>query len=149
MNADNASEVARKAINILFVANPRGTSIGVFIGVVLDGLIGLFAPLLKGIEVISISAIKLWHLIGFGVVSMNLPSYLKRKAIDPSIANAILFIEKEKEKGNILEWQARQMYANLYAKVLESVTLEDVKSDSESKINSLVSNPSIDKKSNK
>lgn len=149
MNTNAVSEIARKAINILFVANPRGTSIGVFIGVVLDGLIGLFTPLLKSIQWISIASIKTWHLIGLGVVSMNLPSYLKRKSIDPSITNAISFIETEKEKGNITEWQARQMYVNLHAKVLESVSLEVDKSDTESRVRSLASEPSGKNESNK
>jgi hypothetical protein len=142
MNTDEISEITRKAINILFVANPRGTSLGIFIGVVLDGLVGLFTPLLKSIQWLSISAIKIWHLIGLGVFSMNLPSYLKRKEVDPSIKNAISFIESEKEKGNITEWQARQMYVNLHTKVLESVALETDKSDSESKVRSLASEPS-------
>ena len=83
MNTNETSEITRKAINILFVANPKGTSIGIFLGVVLDGLVGLFTPLLKSIQWLSISAIKTWHLIGFGVFSMNLPSYLKRKEVDP------------------------------------------------------------------
>ncbi|MFT6910311.1 MAG: hypothetical protein ACJAS1_007039 [Oleiphilaceae bacterium] len=148
MNADEISRITRKAINILFVANPRGTSLGIFIGVVLDGLVGLFTPLLKSIQWISISAIKTWHLISLGVFSMNLPSYLKRKEIDPSIKNAISFIESEKGKGNITEWQARQMYVNLHTKVLESVALEIDKSDSESKVRSLASEPSSENESN-
>jgi hypothetical protein len=141
MNGDQLTEIGRKAINILFVSNPKGTSIGIFIGVVLDGLLGLFSPLLKAIEWISISAIKLWHLIGFGVISMNLPAYLSRKEIDPSIKNAIAFIEEEKAKGNITEWQARQMYANLNQKVLESIALETSKQDVADKINSLIPDP--------
>lgn len=129
MNDDELSELARKAINILFVSNARGTSIGILIGVVLDGLIGLFSPILKAIEWLSISSIKIWHLIGLGVVCMNLPSYLMRKKIDPSIENAITFIEDEKAKGNIADWQAKQMYTNLHQKVLDNVAIEVTRQD--------------------
>tara|TARA_A200000159_G_scaffold1453_1_gene1618 strand:- start:2776 stop:3225 length:450 start_codon:yes stop_codon:yes gene_type:complete len=149
MNTNEVSEITRKALNILFVANPKGTSLGIFIGVLLDGLIGLFSPLLKSIQWLSISAVKTWHLIGLGVFSMNLPSYLRRKEVDPSIKNAIAFIESEKEKGNIAEWQARQMYVNLHTKVLESVALETDKSNSESKVRSLAKEPSGENESNK
>ncbi len=149
MNTNEVSEITRKALSILFVANPKGTSLGIFIGVLLDGLIGLFSPLLKSIQWLSISAVKTWHLIGLGVFSMNLPSYLRRKEVDPSIKNAIAFIESEKEKGNIAEWQARQMYVNLHTKVLESVALETDKSNSESKVRSLAKEPSGENESNK
>lgn len=63
MNAEQLTVFTRKAINILFVSNPRGTSLGVLTGIVLDGLIGLFSPFLKTISIINISIVKLWHLM--------------------------------------------------------------------------------------
>jgi len=146
MNEEKMTEFIRKSINILFVANPRGTSIGVLIGVILDGTLGLFSPLLKGIEALNFGAIKMWHLIGLGVVSMNLPGYLRRKEVDPSISNAIKYIEEQKENQSISDWQAKQMYVNLHQKVLESVTLNDEASD---KLNKLVTEPQQDEESNK
>lgn len=125
MNEEKATEFIRRSINVLFVANPAGTSVGVFIGIVLDGVFGFISPLFKGIEIFNSSAVKVWHFIGLGVVLMNLPTYLRRKEIDPSILNAIKYIEEQKEKGRISEWQAKQMYVNLHQKVLESVTLND------------------------
>jgi hypothetical protein len=146
MNEEKATEFIRKSINILFVANPRGTSIGVLIGVILDGIFGLFSPLLKGIEALNFGAIKMWHLIGFGAVSMNLPGYLRRNEVDPSISNAIKYIEEQKKNQRISDWQAKQMYVNLHQKVLESVTLNDEASD---KLNKLVTEPQQDEESNK
>ena len=139
MSGDQVSQIIRKAINILFVSNPKATSIGIVIGVVIDGVIGLFTPFLKGIEWISISSVKMWHLIGLGIITMNLPSYLRRKEVDPSIKNAIEFIEKEKTKGNVTEWQARQMYSNLHQKVLENVVLETSKQEITDQVASLSS----------
>jgi hypothetical protein len=149
MKQDELTEFFRKSINILFVSNPRGTSIGVLIGVVLDGVIGLVSPLLKTIEAINFSAIKIWHLIGVGVVSTNLPSYIRRKEVDQSILNAIEYIEEQKKNKSISDWQARQMYANLHSKVLESVTLNKYAQTATENINKLVTQPQSDEKSNK
>lgn len=144
MSGDKITEIVRKAINILFVSNPKGTSIGVFLGVVIEGVIGLISPFLITIEWISISSVELWHLIGLGVISMNLPEYMRRKKIDPSIKNAIEFIEIEKSKGNISERQARQMYSNLHKKVLESVALETREQKATDRVNLISTNKSAD-----
>ncbi|HEP9600325.1 hypothetical protein N0786_00785 [Pseudomonas aeruginosa] len=125
MTQDQISGMFRKAINVLFVSNPRGTSIGILIGVLLDGLLGLISPMTKLWGWANISAIKIWHLMAGGVVIMNLPTYLTRKKVDPSILNAIDYIEEQKKNRTITGWQASQMYRNLHQKVLESVTLDD------------------------
>ncbi|MEZ9595497.1 hypothetical protein AB4298_12745 [Shewanella sp. 10N.261.52.F9] len=149
MNEDDLTIFIRKALNILFVSNPRGTSIGVFIGVILDGLIGLFSPALKTIEFISISAIKIWHLMGLGVFSMNLPAYLRRKQIDPSIVNAMEFIEEQKTNAGIPDWQVKQMYTNLFQKVLENMSLDSESEEISKKIRNIVTEPDTENKSNK
>jgi hypothetical protein len=149
MNQEEATEYFRRAINILFVSNPRGTSIGVLIGVILDGLIGLTYPLLKTIESLNFGAFKMWHLIGIGVLSTNLPSYLRRQEIDKSILNAIDYIEEQKKNKTISDWQARQMYVNLHNKVLESVTLNQDAQEAKSNLSRIVTQPQSEEKSNK
>lgn len=149
MNNEEITQYFRKSINILFVSNPRGTSLGVFIGVVLDGIIGFFSPYLKSIEAINISAVKMWHLIGLGVLFTNLPEHLKRKGIDPSILNAIKYIEDQKTKKNISDWQAKQMYMNLHQTVLENITLDNKTREQSEKIQKLVTQPESDEQSNK
>jgi hypothetical protein len=149
MNQEFITEFIRKSINILFVSNPRGTSLGVLIGVILDALLGLASPLLRTVEALNFGAIKMWHLIGVGVVSMNLPSYLRRKEVDQSIVNAIEYIEEQKKNGAISDWQARQMYVNLHNKVLESVTLDQGTQDITSSLEELVTQPQTEEKSNK
>jgi hypothetical protein len=134
MKNEELTQYFRKSINILFVSNPRGTSLGVLMGVVLDGVIGLFSPYLKGITMIDIAAVKMWHMIGLGVLFANLPEYLKRKEIDPSILNAINYIEDQKVKKNISAWQAKQMYMNLHQRVLENITLDKKTQDLYDKI---------------
>ena len=149
MNQESVTEFIRRSINILFVSNPRGTSLGVLIGVVLDALLGLASPILKAVEALNFGAIKMWHLIALGVVSMNLPSYLRRKEVDQSIVKAIEYIEEQKKNGSISDWQAKQMYVNLHNKVLESVTLDQGTQSATSTLNELVTQPQADEKSNK
>ncbi|WP_100636071.1 hypothetical protein [Marinomonas sp. ef1] len=149
MNQEFVTEFIRKSINILFVSNPRGTSLGVLIGVILDALLGLASPILKTVEALSFGAIKMWHLIALGVVSMNLSSYLRRKEVDQSIVKAIEYIEEQKKNGSISDWQAKQMYVNLHNKVLESVTLDQGTQNTTSSLSELVTQPQAQEKSNK
>lgn len=146
MNQDKATELARRAINILFVSNPKGTSIGVLVGVILHGIIGVLSPALKTIEWLNMGALQLWHLICLGVATMNIPPYLKRHEIDPSIQSAFEYIKLQQDNGNISEWQARQMYINLSHKVLENIVLE---ANAASKIENLASPTTPDENTNK
>lgn len=148
MTEEQISIFFRKSINILFVSNPRGTSIGVLIGVVLDGIIGLFSPVLKTIEIIDISKIKIWHLMGFSVVGMNIPSYLKRNDIPEVILNGMKLIEEQKRNKTIPDWQAGQMYSNLLQKMLESVELNIREMNVENRINDLVKTNQNDRADN-
>jgi len=141
MNGDQTSEFFRRAINVLFVANPKGTSIGILLGVVLDGVIGFFSPLLKTVEWVSVSAIKIWHLMGLGALIMNLPAYISRKDVDASIVKAFKFIGEQKASGNISEWQSKQMYVNLLNKVLESVALNEGKEDPVDRVSAMAIQP--------
>ncbi|MCC0091185.1 hypothetical protein [Aeromonas veronii] len=139
MKTEQMTVLVRKAINILFVSNPRGTSLGVLSGIVIDGFISLFNPFLKTIAVINISLIKLWHLIGLGVFLFNIMPFLNRHKVDPSIDEAISYIETQKQLGRIDEWQAKQMYRNLHNKVLDNVLLNKEQQELSKTINSIAS----------
>ncbi|ASM50288.1 hypothetical protein PESP_a2297 [Pseudoalteromonas espejiana DSM 9414] len=115
----------------------------------MDALLGLASPILKTVEALNFGAIKMWHLIGLGVVSMNLPCYLRRKEVDQSIVKAIEYIEEQKKNGSISDWQANQMYVNLHNKVLESVTLDLATQETTSSLDELVTQPQSEEKSNK
>ncbi|EQA7395492.1 hypothetical protein ACYEVY_003481 [Vibrio cholerae] len=139
MKSEQMTVLVRKAINILFVSNPRGTSLGVLSGIVLDGFISLFNPFLKSITVINIGLIKLWHLIGLGVFLFNIRPFLNRNKVDPSIDEAISYIETQRKLGRIDEWQAKQMYRNLHNKVLENVLLNKEQEELSKTMQSIVS----------
>jgi hypothetical protein len=121
---DQVTGAAKQALDILFLANPTGSSLGVLTGVVCHGLLGLVGPFLTSVEWLALDTVKLAHLIALGVLVFNLPSYSRRHRVDPKIEEALLFIQREASKGNIPKWQQRIMYENLFNRVLQSVTLE-------------------------
>lgn len=139
MNKNEISELLRKAVNVLFISNPQGTSLGVLIGIICDGLLGFFSPVIKTVEFIDITAIKIWHLTSIGVFSMNMPYFLKRNKVDPSILEAISYIEEQKSRGNISQWQINQMYENLHDKVLSEVMRSSSTSGTAQALNDILS----------
>lgn len=147
MNGDQATELMRRAINILFVSNPRGTSLGVLLGVLLNGLLGFLSPWLKTFEAVSFASIKVWHLIGLGIFTMNLRPYLNRHDIDPAIVKAIAHIENEKAKGNLSEWHARKIFVDLQYEILKQVVVASADSKKSREVSTAVSVESVSDKS--
>lgn len=138
MNAQDITEFLRKSINILMVTNPTGTSLGILIGILADGLFTVISPIFVGIKYINLSAIKSYHFICLGVFGVNVPSYLSRNKIDKSIENAINFIEDQKLKGNVTEWQARNMYIKLMEKIVSNIVLDEENESMKQQINKIV-----------
>jgi hypothetical protein len=122
MNLDKISFYASKAIDSLFIFNPTGTALGVLIGILLDGLLVVFSPFLKPL---NIAALKIWHLIAFGVFGMNILNYLKRDNIPKELGNALLFIEQQRKAGLISDAQAKMHTNALLRSLVEKVTLDD------------------------
>ena len=122
---DQITAFAKRALDILFVANPKGTSLGIFTGITIHGFVGIFEAKVTSLLQINISALKQWHYIAMGVIAFNLPDFLKRNKIDPKIEEAFAYIRKQVAAGTVNRWQAQQMYVNLHAKVLSSIVLNE------------------------
>lgn len=129
MNINAITLIFRKVINYLFIDDPKATSMGVLLGVAADSIISIAQPFLKTIESIAISSVTTWHLLASGVLITNLPSFLRRKSVDPSITKALDYIKEQQKEGVIPEWRARQMYDQLFTEILERVTVEDKNSE--------------------
>ncbi|ENH7109825.1 hypothetical protein ABWJ26_000228 [Vibrio fluvialis] len=123
IDSDSTTQAIRKALNILFLTNGQGTSIGIFVGIVSDGLITLLMPTLKMFGGVDFYAIRIWHLMAFWVVVFNIKPYLNRNKPDPKIEAAFNHIRNQLEKKEISEHQAKLMYYALTKNVVESVTL--------------------------
>lgn len=120
---DSTSKYTRIILRIFIVSNPQGTGIGICIGFVLDLLMGLFSPVLKAVELINIAAVKIYHLMALGVLGVNLPHYLLRKEVDPEITKAIDYIEAQHKAGRISIFQKKQMFDELFSKLIKDATL--------------------------
>lgn len=131
---DQVTAIAKRALDILFVANPKGTSLGIFTGITIQGFVAVFEAKLISLFQINISALKLWHYIAIGVITFNLPAFLTRNKIDPKIEEAFTYIRNQVESGTVNRWQAQQMYVNLHAKVLSSIVLNEKTESSRRKL---------------
>ncbi|MEZ9345684.1 hypothetical protein AB4166_02355 [Vibrio splendidus] len=132
MDNDNFTQIARRALNILFVSNGQGTSIGIAFGIVSHGFIAFLMPTLKTIGGADFNAIKMWHLIAFWVAVFNVKPYLKRNKPDPKVEEAINLVKTQLELGQINKTQAKMMYYELTRNVVESVTVSSTPPERES-----------------
>lgn len=120
----NMDLILRKAINILFVSNPTGTSLGILFGVILHSFLVLLSPLFVGSDIVDIKSITPFHLIAFGVFLINFPAYLRRDRVDSSIEHAYQFIDKMAKEGKLSKIECVQSYRKLQMQVLKNVTLK-------------------------
>src|SRR6185295_19326583 len=124
INKEFITSLTKKATDILFVQNPRGTSLGILLGFIVDGLFLVLRPLFISSQIIDISSINIFYFIALGIFLFNLPLYFRRQQFDPKIEEALAFIKDAKKHGNLSENQIRQMYRNLCEKVLQGVELD-------------------------
>jgi hypothetical protein len=121
---DKASAFASRAIDLLFVVNPKGTSLGVALGVVLNGVIALFNPILSQIKSISIGAINIWHEVFFGVFIFNIRPYIRRNKVDDKLHEALEYVRKLEKENKITKVRASHMYNEILKELIRQVTLD-------------------------
>lgn len=116
---ENISYSVRTALEFLFVKNPRGTSIGVFLGISAYGITEIYLHLYKpGINLPSNS---LFYFIAIGITILNIFPYMFGKKLNPNIEEAISLIEEAAKKTKMPLYHKRLLYIELYKKVLGSV----------------------------
>jgi hypothetical protein len=117
---DSGTAILKRATDILFVLNPRGTSVGAFVGVVMDGLFRAFGPALaKARDFVDLSNVNLYHLIGSGIVLFNLPAFLRRRKLPQDIEDAFEAIRRSRD--SLTPVQVKSAYLRLCAEVVERV----------------------------
>lgn len=118
---DHATGFCKRAIDILFIKNPKGTSIGFIFGFIINGIINFLKPIWEK-TVLNFDAFNKIVCIAIGVFVFNI-SFLKKFEFDKDIEQALAYI-KECEKSNKYEkWQIYQMYKNLYEIVLQKTRI--------------------------
>lgn len=130
-------QYVQRALNVLLITNPVGTSIGALLGVVINGVTRIFAPALKHLKFIDLSNINLLYYIALGALITNINKLFRRPKFDENIEGAFRFIRQATRDGKLTDAEQRQMYRKLFVEVLESVQLsKKLEKELASKINS-------------
>jgi len=123
---NNISSYLKRKMEILFIKNPEKTSLGVLFGIILHSILEIFKTVLKGYEyVIDLSRLTMLELIIFGVFIFNISSILSKKRFPEDIEIVLSLIKDAQTKGKISKIHIKQMYINLFKKVLENIELND------------------------
>ncbi|HHQ4476161.1 hypothetical protein ACK34T_05985 [Aeromonas veronii] len=116
---DEVTSFIKMSTDILFVKNPVSTSMGVFFGIVLHGLISLLAPFFAIFEGIRSSTLTIFHFVALGVFGFNFPNYVNRHKIKPELEEAIALIERQVSEGKLTKADAKHQYRLLISKAVE------------------------------
>ena len=118
---DSLTGFAKRATDILFVQNPKGTALGVLFGFILHGLVLLFNPTLSRLTAVDFNKVYTVYYIFFGMFIFNIHSFFKRKEFSPEIEKAFDAIRAARKSGNMGALEAKIEYRKLIQKVLEEV----------------------------
>ncbi|HEX4496491.1 MAG TPA: hypothetical protein VIE43_12540 [Thermoanaerobaculia bacterium] len=122
---DVATFLINRAGDLLFVNNPRGTSIGVFSGLAVHGAMQFFHPwLLRWKAAIDPDRITAIPLMAIFIVLFNIRSLSKRRRLPDEIEDAILSIRLAKREGKLTAVQEKMAWLALTTKVVEKVNLK-------------------------
>jgi len=121
---DKLSYTAKISTDLLFVRNPIATSMGVFFGVIVHGVVGLLAPFAEFANKVASSAINIAHYIAVGVFCFNLKGFLNKDKVPEQVTEGIEFIKQQETEGRITKTEARIKYRVLIDKYIENVSLD-------------------------
>lgn len=120
---DTLTAGVKRAADILFAANPTGTSIGVFAGVAADGLLELFNPFFKRfVDVVDVARLNVFYCIAFGVLIFNIPVLFRRRQLPKEIEDAFAAIERSRDELPPL--QRKLQYLALCSSVVNRAAVE-------------------------
>jgi len=125
---DTVSAILYKAVDVLFVQNPRGTSLGAFGGVAADGALRFFHPwLIRFKDLVDPDRISTIHLVAFGIVCLNIPTLFRRRRLPDEIELAIESIRLARREGRISAVQEKMAWLALCNSVVERINLNQRK----------------------
>jgi len=97
---DSFTAFVSRAGDILFVQNPKGTSVGAFCGIFADGVLKFFSPALSRFrEWIAPERINVFYMVATGIFIFNVPSLLRRRQLPNSVEDAFEAIRRMKREG--------------------------------------------------
>jgi hypothetical protein len=122
VNADFVTGFVRKAINFLFVSNPRATSMGLLFGFVCQGFSGLASPIAIK-HGIPLESVGIWSWLALGVLVFNFPQLVKREPLGAEVEAALRAIRRATREGQLSKTQSKIMYVSLIQRAVERIPL--------------------------
>jgi len=120
---DTATRFLNRAFDLMFTKYPTRTSIGVFVGVTLDGIAAVLVPVMSVAMAAAIGHVKLWHYVALGVVLLHVPTLVHlvrhRADLDEQCEHAIAVIER----APVGVEEKRSMYRELVRRVMDQLVV--------------------------
>lgn len=116
---DAISKFFCRAMDILFVSNPKNTSLGVLFGVIVKQVSDLIFNALN--IIIRLSYILC---ISLGVFSFNIPSLFRKHKVDESLEAAMYYISKAQNNGKFSAKEKREQWRDFVNLVNERTQTE-------------------------
>ena len=129
MNTDKITLGINRAMDLLFLKHPTKTSLGILLGLVVHGGISLFTPYLKQFSFISISNIRLWHVIPFGVCLIYIREIVTNLISPPAGNESVDDLLRIIRLGNFSAAEKRRKYRELSEKFMEKAFSDNVVKD--------------------
>ena len=110
--------VFRRAVDLLFVLNPRGTSIGAFAGVALKAFTLALSPMFARYQTfVDPDRVNVLYWMAIGVFVVNLPRVFGERDLPPEIEDAFAMLKRL--HGTIPEAHIKLRYLALADQVLQ------------------------------
>lgn len=133
MLTDKRSQWVSTALNFLFIRHPARTALGIFFGTALSTLAKLFSPALKHQKIIDPAAVSSLEMLLLGVFLAHLTTvmelFTKRTYLSENEEKALEMIRIAKERGQITDWEAKNLYVKLCENVLANAELKQSTKD--------------------
>jgi hypothetical protein len=131
--ADLLTSFVSRAGDVLFVQNPKGTSIGAFCGISLEGLLKIFSPTLGRLkEWVSLEGVHTFYFVAAGVAIFNLPTIFRKRQLPNSVEDAFEVIRRMKREG-ASTLQIKMQTLSLCNSVIEQIKVDFEKPDRNAK----------------
>jgi hypothetical protein len=118
---DVLTSTVRRASDILFVENPRGTSVGAFFGVAAHATVSVFEPFFRRFAgVIDATRLTWYGAVAVGVFLFNIPTIFRKRQLPKEIEDEFEVIRRLKKE--LPAWQIKARYLSLCERVTANVT---------------------------
>jgi len=122
--ADILTAGITRASDILFVQNPKATSVGAFFGITLDGLLKLFRPTVGRFrDWVSLEESSVFYFIAMGIFFFNVPFLFRRRQLPNAVEDGFEILRRMKKDGASAV-QIRMQYMALFQATLDRVKTE-------------------------